>query len=78
MDLPAASRHLDMMYAQITLTDKGWQPTWLNSRKRARDCIEMAKIAMQCSDDELARGQHFAPASTPILPWFWMERCRTG
>lgn len=47
LDLPAESRHLDMMYAQITLTDKGWQPSWLNTGKRARDCIEMAKIALQ-------------------------------
>ncbi|MEM7172327.1 MAG: trimethylamine methyltransferase family protein [Pseudomonadota bacterium] len=60
LDLPANSRHLDMMYAQITLTDKGWQPTWLNSRKRARDCIEMAKIALGVSDKELAERPAFA------------------
>lgn len=59
LDLPVNSRHLDMMYAQITLTDKGWEPTWLNSAKRARDCIEMAKIALQCSDDELAERPGF-------------------
>ena len=59
LDLPANSRHLDMMYAQITLTDKGWEPTWLNSAKRARDCIEMAKIALRCSDDELAERPGF-------------------
>ncbi len=53
LDLPESSRHLDMMFAQLTLTDKGWQPCWLNSRKRARDCIEMAKISMQMSDEEL-------------------------
>ncbi len=50
LDLPPESRHLDMMYAQITLTDKGWQPNWLNTGARARDCIEMAKIAMQTDD----------------------------
>jgi trimethylamine--corrinoid protein Co-methyltransferase len=50
LDLPPDSRHLDMMYAQITLTDKGWQPSWLNTAKRARDCIEMAKIALQTDD----------------------------
>ncbi len=50
MDLPPESRHLDMMYAQITLTDKAWQPNWLNTGKRARDCIEMAKIALQTDD----------------------------
>ncbi|MFT5811549.1 MAG: trimethylamine--corrinoid protein Co-methyltransferase [Rubritalea sp.] len=53
LDLPPESRHLDMMYAQITLTDKGWQPSWLNTAKRARDCIEMAKIALQTDDEGL-------------------------
>lgn len=53
LDLPPESRHLDMMYAQITLTDKAWQPNWLNTGKRARDCIEMAKIALQTDDDGL-------------------------
>jgi len=53
LDLPPASRHLDMMYAQITLTDKGWQPSWLNTASRARDCIEMAKIALQTDDEGL-------------------------
>ncbi len=70
LDLPVASRHLDMMYAQITLTDKGWEPTWLNSAKRARDCIEMAKIAMQCSDDELAARPAFCTGintNSPLL-----------
>ena len=54
MDQPPGSRHLDMMFAQLTLSDKGWQPNWLNSRKRARDCIEMAKIALQTDDAGLA------------------------
>ncbi len=53
LDLPPESRHLDMMYAQITLTDKAWQPNWLNTGKRARDCIEMAKIALQTDDEGL-------------------------
>jgi trimethylamine--corrinoid protein Co-methyltransferase len=51
LDLPPESRHLDMMFAQLTLSDKGWQPNWLNSRKRARDCIEMAKIALQTDEE---------------------------
>ena len=51
LDLPPETRHLDMMYAQITLTDKAWQPNWMNTGKRARDCIEMAKIARQTDDD---------------------------
>ncbi len=54
MDLPPESRHLDMMFAQLTLSDKGWHPNWLNSRKRARDCIEMAKIALETDDEGLA------------------------
>ena len=53
LDLPPETRHLDMMYAQITLTDKAWQPCWLNTAKRARDCIEMAKIALQTDDEGL-------------------------
>jgi len=53
LDLPPESRHLDMMLAQTTLTDKGWQPCWLNTAERARDCIEMAKIALQTDDDGL-------------------------
>ena len=53
LDLPPETRHLDMMLAQITLCDKGWHPCWLNSASRARDCIEMAKIALQTDDDGL-------------------------
>ncbi len=55
LDLPPETRHLDMMYAQITLTDKGWQPGWMNTGRRARDCIEMAKIALQTDDEGLKR-----------------------
>ncbi len=53
LDLPPETRHLEMMYAQITLTDKCWQPNWMNTGARARDCIEMAKIALQTDDDGL-------------------------
>lgn len=53
LDLPAETRHLDMMLAQTTLSDKGWQPCWMNTAERARDCIEMAKISLQLNDDEL-------------------------
>ncbi|MCP5089082.1 MAG: trimethylamine methyltransferase family protein [Rhodobacteraceae bacterium] len=53
LELPPESRHLDMMLAQTTLCDKGWQPCWLNSASRARDCIEMARIALQTDDDGL-------------------------
>jgi trimethylamine--corrinoid protein Co-methyltransferase len=70
MDLPAETCHLDIMYAQITLTDKGWQPSWLNSRERARDCIEMAKIAMGCTEEELAERPAFCTCvntNSPLL-----------
>lgn len=53
LDLPPETRHFEMMYAQITLTDKGWQPNWMNTAERARDCIEMAKIALQTDDEGL-------------------------
>ena len=53
LELPAETRHLDMMLAQTTLCDKGWQPCWMNTGPRARDCIEMAKIALQTDDEGL-------------------------
>ncbi|MGB3313039.1 MAG: trimethylamine methyltransferase family protein [Albidovulum sp.] len=46
LELPPETRHLDMMLAQTTLCDKGWQPCWMNTAARARDCIEMAMIAL--------------------------------
>ncbi len=55
LDLPPETRHLDMLYAQITLMDKGWQPMWMNTGERARDCIEMAKIALQTDDEGLKK-----------------------
>ncbi len=45
LDLPAETRHLDMYYASISLTDKNWQPNGLG-RERAMDALEMAAIAM--------------------------------
>jgi trimethylamine--corrinoid protein Co-methyltransferase len=53
LDLPPETRHLDMMLAQTTLSDKGWQPCWMNTAERARDCIEIAKIALQTDEDGL-------------------------
>lgn len=43
LDLPAETRHLDIHYAQITLTDKNWQPNGLG-RERTLDGLEMAAI----------------------------------
>lgn len=52
LDLPQESRHLDLHYAQITLTDKNWQP-WGLGGDRARDGLEMAAISLGCSRDDL-------------------------
>ncbi|MBT4889150.1 MAG: methyltransferase, partial [Rhodospirillales bacterium] len=54
LDLPTETRHMDMMYAQATLTDKGWHPCWMNSRKRAEDVIEMMCISLGMSHEELS------------------------
>jgi trimethylamine---corrinoid protein Co-methyltransferase len=45
LDLPASTRHLDLHFAQITLTDKNWQPLGLG-KERALDGLEMAAIAL--------------------------------
>lgn len=45
MDLPAPTRHLDLYYAEITLTDKNWQPQTFG-RARTIDALEMAAIAL--------------------------------
>ncbi len=52
LDLPPQSRHLDITYAQLTLTDKVLN-TSLLGRRRARDGLEMACIALGISRDEL-------------------------
>ncbi len=70
MDLPPETRHMDMMYAQITLTDKGWQPCWLNSRSRATDVIEMTCIALGLSREELSNTPTIAACvntNSPLL-----------
>ena len=53
LDLPAETRHLDLYYADITLTDKNWQP-WGLGRGRASDAIEMTCLALGMSREELA------------------------
>jgi trimethylamine--corrinoid protein Co-methyltransferase len=52
MDLPQESRHLDLHFAQITLTDKNWQP-WGLGRDRARDGLEMAALSFGCTREDL-------------------------
>ncbi|MES2540498.1 MAG: trimethylamine methyltransferase family protein [Pseudomonadota bacterium] len=54
MDLPAATRHLDLYLSQITLLDKSWQLNALG-RERTMDGINMAALAMGWSLDDLAR-----------------------
>jgi trimethylamine--corrinoid protein Co-methyltransferase len=53
MDLPAETRHLDLYLADITLTDKNWQP-WGLGHDRASDAIDMTCLAMGLSREQLA------------------------
>lgn len=52
LDLPAETRHLDVAYAHATLTDKTWK-FWSNGMTRAKDAIEIAKIMMGYSEQDL-------------------------
>jgi trimethylamine--corrinoid protein Co-methyltransferase len=52
MDLPAASRHLDLFYAQCTLLDKNWLP-WTMGRAQTLDAINMAAISLGDSAEDL-------------------------
>lgn len=52
LDLPAASRHLDLYYAQCTLLDKNWQP-WGIGHEQAMDAIQMAAIMLGKTPHEL-------------------------
>ncbi|MEY4697950.1 MAG: hypothetical protein RIT14_2378, partial [Pseudomonadota bacterium] len=54
MDLPAATRHLDLYLSQSTLLDKSWQLNALGAA-RTLDGIQMAAISMGWSLDDLAR-----------------------
>jgi trimethylamine--corrinoid protein Co-methyltransferase len=54
IELPPVTRHLDLYLSQIRLLDKNWQPIALG-RDRARDAINMARIALGCSPEELAK-----------------------
>ena len=53
LDLPAATRHLDIYHAEITLTDKNWQPQTLGTG-RTIDALEMAAIAFGTTREGLA------------------------
>ena len=52
MDLPAATRHLDIYAAQITLLDKSWQTQTLG-HARTMDGIEMAALMFGVPVDRL-------------------------
>ena len=52
LDLPAATRHLDIYLAQITLLDKNWQTQTLG-HARTMDGIEMAAIMLATTPDGL-------------------------
>jgi len=52
LDLPAATRHLDICYAEITLTDKTWQPNALGLG-RTLDGLEMAAISHGLTREQL-------------------------
>ncbi|MDH3531931.1 MAG: trimethylamine methyltransferase family protein [Gammaproteobacteria bacterium] len=54
MDLPAATRHLDLYLAQIRLTDKNCQ-SYALGRERTLDSVEMACIALGVDRDALAK-----------------------
>jgi trimethylamine--corrinoid protein Co-methyltransferase len=62
MDLPAASRHLDLFYAQCTLLDKNWLP-WTMGRRQTLDAIKMAAISFGASDEAMIA----APALVGII-----------
>ncbi len=62
MDLPAASRHLDLFYAECTLLDKNWVP-WTMGRAQALDAIHMAALSLGQQPEDLLE----APALCGII-----------
>jgi len=52
MDLPAASRHLDLFYAQCTLLDKNWVP-WTMGREQTMDAINMMALSLGKTPEDL-------------------------
>ncbi|MDH3448640.1 MAG: trimethylamine methyltransferase family protein [Gammaproteobacteria bacterium] len=62
MDLPAATRHLDLFYAECTLLDKNWIP-WTMGREQTLDAIEMAAISLGTTPQGLIE----APALCGII-----------
>ena len=62
MDLPAASRHLDLFYAQCTLLDKNWVP-WTMGRAQTMDALNMVALSLGKTPDNLIA----APALCGII-----------
>lgn len=54
LDLPPATRHLDLYLAELTLTDKNWQCQTLG-RQRVLDALDMTAIALGLTRDDLPR-----------------------
>ena len=52
LDLPPSTRHLDLYFAEITLTDKNWQPQTLGA-SRTLDALEMAAISFGVTREAL-------------------------
>jgi trimethylamine--corrinoid protein Co-methyltransferase len=52
LDRPAATRHLDLYYAQATLLDKNWQP-WGLGTDCAIDALEMVAISLGTTREAL-------------------------
>ena len=59
MDLPAETRHLDIAYAEITLTDKNWVP-WTMGRSQSMDALNMAAISLETDLDGLVDNPVFS------------------
>lgn len=59
LDLPAETRHLDLFYAEITLTDKNWQP-WCMGRSQTTDALNMAAISLGKRVEDLIETPVFA------------------
>jgi len=52
LDLPSATRHLDLYYAEITLLDKNWQP-WGLGTDCVLDALEMVAISLGTTREAL-------------------------
>jgi trimethylamine--corrinoid protein Co-methyltransferase len=68
-DLPPETRYLDYYLACCTLSDKPWKPLTIGLH-RARDAIEMAKLWLDESEDQLAADPVFflnTNTNTPLV-----------